>query len=218
MVFDQYPLYDYIKSHWPLYKIRGGDFGHSHLCWAKPCSNISAMFGQAFRPAAEQRDMVLLWLKFKTRPSPTDSSSTNRLEYAHSGCQGNKKKQEVVMMSLCFGLFPHVDVNHWALFSVKIWDVLRRACPWRVHTNTKKRMRQTGSLWLVPWSRQSHWDYNYLHNSEATPAISIWHFHLSMAFNSQTGSFLEQADVTLSVKNMGFKVKGQTNVLTYIPT
>lgn len=62
-----------------------------------------------------------------------------------------------------------------------------RACEERT-VALKSVWRQPGSLWLVPWSRQCHWDYNYLHNSVAVPAINIWHLHLSMALKSQTGS------------------------------
>lgn len=62
-------------------------------------------------------------------PNPTDSSSTNRLEHANLGRHGNKKKQEVVMMSLCvLSSSPSVDVNHRVLFSVKIRDVLQQEC------------------------------------------------------------------------------------------
>lgn len=71
----------------------------------------------------------------------------------------------------------------------------------------KSVLRQPGSLWLVPWSRQCHWDYKYLHNSVAIPAITIWHLHLSMALNSQTGNCLLRAWRHLICKNMGFRSK-----------
>lgn len=123
-------------------------------------------------------------------------------------------------VTLCFELFPRVDVNHWDLFSVKIRDVFYSTCVCRVAP--KSVWRQPGSLRPSPRSRQCHWDYSRLHNSPVIPAITIWHLCLCMAFNSQTGSSRaarpEPDDVTLSVKNMAFQVKGQTNLLTWIPT
>lgn len=59
---------------------------------------------------------------------PYESSSTNHLKDANLGSRGNKKKQEVMVMSLCFELFPHVDENHLVLFSLEIRDVLQHVC------------------------------------------------------------------------------------------
>lgn len=122
-------------------------------------------------------------------------------------------------VTLCFELFPRVDVNHWDLFSVKIRDVFYSTCVCRV--TLESVWRQPGSLRLLPWSRQCHWDYSRLHNSLVIPAITIWHLCLGIAFNSQTGSSRaarpEPDDVTLSVKNMAFQVRGQTNLLTWVP-
>lgn len=62
-------------------------------------------------------------------PNPTDSSSTNRLKYANSRDHGNGKKQEVVMMSLCFELSPTCGCDSLEfLFAAKIRDVLQHVC------------------------------------------------------------------------------------------
>lgn len=111
------------------------DFDHSHLHWAKLCSTFSAMFGQAFRCSSQAWaawaawDTVLLWFERIMGPNPTDSSSTNHLKYANSAGPGNKKKQEVVMMSFCVLSSSTVWMwITWVLFSVVIRDVSQHAC------------------------------------------------------------------------------------------
>lgn len=62
-------------------------------------------------------------------PNPTDSSSTNHLKYANSADPGNKKKQEVVMMSFCVLSSSTVWMGiTFVLFSVEIRDVSQHTC------------------------------------------------------------------------------------------
>ena len=71
------------------------------------------------RLSGQRWNKVLLWLRSKNRPGPTDSSATNRREDANSGAHGNRQKQEVVMMSLCvLSSSPACGLNHLS-FSIR---------------------------------------------------------------------------------------------------
>lgn len=98
---------DVISSLWP-YKVEGLWFTcpltRSMEYTSLPC---------LVRLSGQHWNKVLLWLRSKNRPSPTDSSPTNRWEYANSGAHGNEQKQEVVMISLrVLSSSPACGLNH----------------------------------------------------------------------------------------------------------
>lgn len=173
---------------------------------AKPCLvSFFRCFGQA---GAEQGILVIVKLQNGTKPYWLI------IHQSFTVCKFSSPWQQVEIgscadVTLCFELlFPHVNVSHRVLFFSEdkgCFTADVHACE-QCTGRLKSVWRQPGSLWLVPWSRQCQWDYSYLHNSGALPAITIWHLHPGLAFNSQSGSFRElptQSLMSPSLKKYG---------------
>lgn len=103
-------------------------------------------------------------------PSPTDSSSTNRLKYANTGDHGNGKKQEVVMMSLCV-LSSSPACGCESLGVLFFSEDMGCVCRQSMLSHTKKCMR-AASGWCP--GADTATDIT----SVAILAITIWHLHL----------------------------------------